>query len=94
MELYPAFIIKDLVLCLLTIDVLLLIMLKDPEYFVNYINWVPANPSQTPAHITPEWYFLPFYGIVKAIPSKVFGILGMVITILLPFFVPFFLNRF
>ncbi len=36
-------------------------------------NYVPANPLVTPAHIVPEWYFLPFYAILRSIPNKVLG---------------------
>ena len=36
-------------------------------------NYIPANPMVTPAHIVPEWYFLPFYAILRAIPDKLGG---------------------
>ena len=40
-------------------------------------NYIPANPMVTPAHIVPEWYFLPFYAILRAIPDKLGGVLAM-----------------
>src|SRR5690606_24210163 len=40
-------------------------------------NYIPANPLQTPAHIVPEWYLLPFYAILRAIPDKFGGVLAM-----------------
>jgi len=40
-------------------------------------NYVPANPLVTPAHIVPEWYFLPFYAILRAVPDKLLGVLAM-----------------
>ena len=40
-------------------------------------NYVPANPAVTPAHIVPEWYFLPFYAILRAIPDKLGGVIAM-----------------
>ena len=40
-------------------------------------NYIPANPMVTPAHIVPEWYFLPFYAILRAVPDKLFGVLAM-----------------
>lgn len=40
-------------------------------------NYIPANPMQTPAHIVPEWYFLPFYAILRTVPSKGLGVLAM-----------------
>ncbi|MES2035353.1 MAG: cytochrome b N-terminal domain-containing protein [Pseudomonadota bacterium] len=40
-------------------------------------NYVPANPLVTPSHIVPEWYFLPFYAILRAVPDKLMGVLAM-----------------
>jgi ubiquinol-cytochrome c reductase cytochrome b subunit len=40
-------------------------------------NYIMANPLSTPAHIVPEWYFLPFYAILRTIPSKIGGVLFM-----------------
>ena len=51
-------------------------------------NYIPANPLQTPAHIVPEWYFLPFYAILRAIPSKLFGVAALIGSIAILFFVP------
>ena len=58
-------------------------------------NYIPANPLSTPAHIVPEWYFWPFYAILRAftvdflwIPAKLWGVLAMFASILLLFFLP------
>ena len=58
-------------------------------------NYIPANPLSTPAHIVPEWYFLPFYAILKSftfnflwVPAKLWGVLAMFGSILLLFFLP------
>jgi ubiquinol-cytochrome c reductase cytochrome b/c1 subunit len=51
-------------------------------------NYIPANPLQTPAHIVPEWYFLPFYAILRAVPSKLFGVAALISSIATLFFVP------
>eukprot|EP00979_Chaetoceros_neogracilis_P018555 scaffold10795_cov2277-Chaetoceros_neogracile.AAC.2 len=40
-------------------------------------NYIPADPMQTPAHIVPEWYFLPFYAILRSIPDKLGGVVAM-----------------
>jgi quinol-cytochrome oxidoreductase complex cytochrome b subunit len=40
-------------------------------------NYIPANPLVTPSHIVPEWYFLPFYAILRSIPDKVLGVIAM-----------------
>ena len=51
-------------------------------------NYIPANPLVTPAHIVPEWYFLPFYAILRAVPSKLGGVLLMFGSIIILFFLP------
>ncbi|HYD98182.1 MAG TPA: cytochrome b N-terminal domain-containing protein [Alphaproteobacteria bacterium] len=61
-------------------------------YFPNLLghpdNYIPANPLSTPAHIVPEWYFLPFYAILRAIPDKLGGVLAMFGAILVWFILP------
>jgi len=57
-------------------------------------NYIPANPMQTPAHIVPEWYFWPFYAILRSfttdflLPAKLWGVLAMFSAILVWFFLP------
>jgi ubiquinol-cytochrome c reductase cytochrome b/c1 subunit len=51
-------------------------------------NYIEANPLVTPAHIVPEWYFLPFYAILRAIPSKLGGVMAMFGAIVVLFIVP------
>jgi len=53
-------------------------------------NYIEANPMVTPAHIVPEWYFLPFYAILRAIPDKLGGVIALVGAIVILFFLPFF----
>jgi ubiquinol-cytochrome c reductase cytochrome b subunit len=48
-----------------------------PNYLGHADNYIPANPAVTPAHIVPEWYFLPFYAILRAIPDKLGGVVAM-----------------
>jgi ubiquinol-cytochrome c reductase cytochrome b subunit len=59
-----------------------------PDALGHADNYVPANPLQTPAHIVPEWYFLPFYAILRAIPDKLMGVLAMFGSIGLLFVLP------
>ncbi|MDX1252381.1 MAG: cytochrome b N-terminal domain-containing protein [Gammaproteobacteria bacterium] len=54
-----------------------------PEFFIETDNNIPANPMQTPPHIQPEWYFLPFYAILRAVPNTVGGVVAMVLSILI-----------
>ncbi len=59
-----------------------------PDYLGHADNYIEANPLVTPPHIVPEWYFLPFYAILRAIPSKLGGVLAMFGAIAVLFFVP------
>ncbi|MEW6598308.1 MAG: cytochrome b N-terminal domain-containing protein [Pseudomonadota bacterium] len=59
-----------------------------PEALGHADNQVPANPLATPAHIVPEWYFLPFYAMLRAVPDKLFGVLTMFGAIALLFALP------
>jgi ubiquinol-cytochrome c reductase cytochrome b subunit len=65
-----------------------------PDYLGHPDNYIPANPLSTPAHIVPEWYFWPFYAILRAftadfiLPAKLWGVLAMFGSILILFFLP------
>ncbi|MGZ3368544.1 MAG: cytochrome b, partial [Caulobacteraceae bacterium] len=59
-----------------------------PDALGHVDNYEPANPLKTPAHIVPEWYFLPFYAILRAIPDKLIGVLCMFGSIGLLFVLP------
>jgi len=59
-----------------------------PDYLGDADNYTPANPLVTPPHIVPEWYFLPYYAILRAIPSKLGGVIAMFGAIAVLFFVP------
>jgi ubiquinol-cytochrome c reductase cytochrome b subunit len=59
-----------------------------PNYLNHPDNYIPANPLQTPPHIVPEWYFLPFYAILRAIPNKLMGVIALFSAILVLAFLP------
>lgn len=59
-----------------------------PNYMGHPDNYIPANPLVTPAHIVPEWYFLPFYAILRAVPDKLGGVLLMFGAIAVLFALP------
>jgi ubiquinol-cytochrome c reductase cytochrome b subunit len=59
-----------------------------PNYFSHPDNYVVADPLSTPAHITPEWYFLAYYAILKAVPSQLGGVIFMFASIIVMFFAP------
>ncbi len=76
------------------LSVFAFIMFFYPNALGHPDNYIPANPLSTPAHIVPEWYFLPFYAILKSftvdfiLPAKLWGVLAMFGSILLLFFLP------
>lgn len=66
-----------------------------PNFFGEPDNYIKANPMQTPPHIVPEWYFLPFYAILRAItfdilfiPAKLLGVIAMFASVLILLFLP------
>ncbi len=59
-----------------------------PNYLGHPDNYIQANKLNTPPHIVPEWYFLPFYAILRAIPSKALGVVAMFSSIFVLFIVP------
>ena len=59
-----------------------------PNYLGHADNYIPANPGVTPSHIVPEWYLLPFYAILRAIPSKLGGVLAMFGALVVLMFAP------
>ena len=54
-----------------------------PNYLGHPDNYIEANPLVTPPHIVPEWYFLPFYAILRAIPNKLLGVVALFSSILI-----------
>jgi len=76
-----------------------LILFFAPNALGHPDNYIPANPLSTPAHIVPEWYFWPFYAILRAftvdifgIPAKLLGVVAMFGSIILLFFLPWLDN--
>ena len=59
-----------------------------PNFFGEPDNYIVANPLQTPNAIVPEWYFLPFYAILRAVPNKLFGVICMFGSIMIWFVLP------
>ena len=71
-----------------------LVIFYRPNFFMHPANYIPADFLVTPPHIVPEWYFLPFYTILRIIPDKTYGILLMGLSILIFFFLPLFGTRY
>ena len=86
---HPYFTIKDLVGFTTFFLVFGYFLFFHPNSLGHPDNYIPANPMVTPAHIVPEWYFLPFYAILRAIPDKLGGVLMMFGASALLFALPF-----
>jgi len=86
---YPYFYVKDLFGFSIFLVLFIYFVMFEPNVLGHPDNYVQANPMVTPAHIDPEWYFLPFYAILRSIPDKLGGVvcmgLALVVLILLPF---------
>jgi len=86
---YPYFYVKDLFSFMLFLFFFSLILFYSPNTLGHPDNYIMANPMSTPAHIVPEWYFLPFYAILRSIPDKLGGVVAMGGAIVILLFIPF-----
>jgi len=57
-------------------------------YFLEHANFEPANMTATPEHIAPVWYYTPYYAVLRAVPSKLWGFILFGTAVLLPLFLP------
>ena len=85
---HPYFTVKDLVGVGMYLLVLAGLVFYGPNVLGEPDNYIPANPLQTPTHIVPEWYLLPFYAILRAVPDKLGGVIALAAAILVLFVVP------
>jgi quinol-cytochrome oxidoreductase complex cytochrome b subunit len=86
---YPYFYVKDLFSFLILVVFFSFFVFYYPNALGHTDNYIPANPLSTPAHIVPEWYFLPFYAILRSIPDKLGGVVAMISAILILLLLPF-----
>ncbi|GHE81961.1 cytochrome b [Thalassotalea profundi] len=90
---HPYYTVKDLVAVVIFLIVFCWVMFFIPEgggYFIEAPNFEPANGLKTPEHIVPVWYFGPFFTILRVIPDKLFGMIGMFAAIGMLFALPWF----
>ena len=85
---HPYYTYKDLVGLGVFLIVLAAFVFYEPNYLGHPDNYIPADPLQTPPHIVPEWYFLPFYAILRAVPDKLGGVILLFASIMILFLVP------
>jgi ubiquinol-cytochrome c reductase cytochrome b subunit len=86
---YPYFYVKDLFSFCVYGLIFSYFIFFNPNILGHPDNYIPADPMVTPVHIVPEWYFLPFYAILRSIPNKLGGVIAMFGSILILFFLPF-----
>nr|UIR90929.1 cytochrome b [Pterocladiella sp. 13] len=80
-SMFPYFIIKDLLGLIVFLIFFSAFVYFSPNVLGHADNYIEANPMVTPAHIVPEWYFLPFYAILRSIPHKLGGVIAMISAI-------------
>jgi ubiquinol-cytochrome c reductase cytochrome b subunit len=85
---HPYYTVKDGFAVVLYLILFAVFVFFLPDAMGHVDNYIPANPLQTPAHIVPEWYLLPFYAILRAVPNKVMGVLMMFGALAMLFILP------
>jgi len=91
---FPYFVIKDLFGLLLLLNIFLFVYSFNPEYLAHPDNYIKANPLVTPSHIVPEWYFLPYYAVLRSILDKLYGIIFMGLSIFGLLLLPFIMDKY
>lgn len=91
---HPFYSFKDLFVIFVVLVIFFVFIWVSPNYLSHPDNYVMADSLSTPAHIVPEWYFLVFYAMLRSIPSKLGGILVLLLSILVLFLFPFFIKMF
>ena len=86
---YPYFLAKDVFAFCCFLIFFALFLFYFPNVLNHSDNYIKANPLETPAHVVPDWYFLPYYAILRSIPHKTSGILAMLGSILVLLVIPF-----
>jgi ubiquinol-cytochrome c reductase cytochrome b subunit len=86
---HPYFTAKDLYGLGIFLIIYSIFVFFIPNSLIEPANNIPANPMQTPNHIVPEWYFLPFYAILRSVPNLVGGVLAMGLSVMIFAFMPF-----
>ncbi len=85
---HPFYTIKDLFGLTVFLLVYAFFVFYAPNFLGDPQNYIPANPLQTPPDIVPEWYFLPFYAILRSVPDKLLGVIMLFSSILVLFVLP------
>jgi quinol-cytochrome oxidoreductase complex cytochrome b subunit len=85
----PYYTIKDFYGIIIFIVLFFAFIYFIPNYLGHTDNYIMANSLVTPQHIVPEWYFLPFYAILRSIPNKLGGVILLALALVVLFVLPF-----
>jgi len=85
---HPYYTIKDMFGLCVFLLVFAIFVFYLPNQLGHPDNYIPANPMVTPNHIVPEWYFLPYYAILRSVPNKLLGVILMFGAVLILFLLP------
>ncbi len=88
---HPYYTVKDIVGVGFFLTIAAFIVFFAPTFgdlFLEYDNFIPADPMVTPEHIKPVWYFTPYYAMLRAVPDKLFGVIVMGGAVMILFLLP------
>lgn len=90
---HPYYRIKDIYGFGIFFIFFMIICILTPYIFMDVENFISSDPLVTPVHIQPEWYFLFAYTILRSIPRKIGGVIALVISVVILYFIPFIINH-
>ena len=92
-QFHSYFTIKDFLGIIIGLFIYFVFVFFYPNLLGHPDNYIPANSLVTPAHIVPEWYFLPFYAILRSVPDKLAGVIAMLCAIIILLVFPHLINH-
>ncbi len=87
-DIYPVFISKDIVSSIIMLVIMCVLCLIYPKILQHKLSYIPADYYTTPSNIEPEWYFLPYYAVLKTFESKVLDVLTIAVLLFALMFIP------
>ncbi len=91
-DIYPVFIAKDIISSIIMLVIMYVLCLIYPRILRHKLSYIPADYYTTPSNIEPEWYFLPYYAVLKTFESKVLGVLTIAVLLFALMFIPHIYN--
>nr|YP_009655377.1 cytochrome b [Epeus alboguttatus]QCL18094.1 cytochrome b [Epeus alboguttatus] len=93
MYFHPYYSIKDIYGFSCFFMIFMLVMMLSPYIFMDVENFISSDPLVTPVHIQPEWYFLFAYTILRSVPSKIGGVVALMMSVIIFYFFPMFFDH-